>query len=169
MTAQKNSRRRGAILTIAGYIKLQTAREKVERVASVVDRYTREELSQLTGLSLMTISKIFGSETSATREKLIPVDTQTLALCFAAFNLELERSDYFYPDVLTEPIYQRLDRSDFAAASPNSDVPIAERLGAQNEEPPAIHLQQYSTVDWGEAPDVSVFYGRGGELARLSQ
>ena len=95
MTAQKNSRRRGAILTTAGYKKLQLAREKVERIANVVDRYTREELSKLTGLSLMTISKIFGSETSATGEQLFPVDIQTLAVCFTAFDLELERSDYF--------------------------------------------------------------------------
>jgi ABC-type dipeptide/oligopeptide/nickel transport system ATPase subunit len=170
MTAQKNSRRRGAILTIAGYKKLQTARAKVERIANVVDRYTREELSKLTGLSLMTISKIFGSETSATGEQLIPVDTQTLALCFTAFDLELERSDYFYPDALAEPIYQRLDSSDFEAVeSPNPDVSIAERLWENDKEPPAIVLQQCGIIDWGEAPDVSVFYGRGEELARLSQ
>ena len=164
MAAQKNSRRRGAILTITGYQKLQAAREKAERTANVVDRYTREELSRLTGLSLMTISKIFGSETSAAEEQLIPVDTQTLSLCFAAFDLELERSDYFYPDALTEPIYKRLDPSDFAAsASPNDKVTLAERLWEQNEEP------QRANVDWGEAPDVSIFYGRVGELTRLSQ
>jgi NB-ARC domain len=170
MTAQKNSRRRGAILTIAGYEKLQTARAKVERIANVVDRYTREELSKLTGLSLMTISKIFGSETSATGEQLIPVDIQTLALCFVAFDLELERSDYFYPDPLAEPIYKRLNSFDFAAVeSPNAEATLTERLWEHDEEPSKIPLQQCGTVDWGEAPDVSVFYGRGEELARLSQ
>ncbi|AFY96639.1 WD40 repeat domain-containing protein [Chamaesiphon minutus] len=146
MAARKNSRRRGVILTATGYQKLQTARLERELTANFGVRYTNEELSNLTKLSLMTLAKIFtGAPDGIATTKPIPVDKQTIDLCFSAFNLTLDRADYLYPDE-SAPI-----------------VPVVE---------PAIlssHSDCRSTFDRGEAPDVSIFYGRAGELARLAQ
>jgi WD40 repeat protein len=145
MTERKSSRRRGATLTAAGYQKLQAARTAAELADNFGDRYTKEELARLTGLSLKTISKIFNNSPDLITARAITVDKQTLDLCFAAFNLVLERCDYHYPDAIdpaelvgdnllvrVDPVYSPLD------------------------------------IDWGEAPDVSVFYGRVAELTKLT-
>ncbi|WP_310410213.1 eIF2A-related protein [Chamaesiphon sp. OTE_8_metabat_110] len=154
MTARKNSRRRGVILTATGYQKLQTARLDRELTANFGVRYTNEELSNLTKLSLMTLAKIFtGAPDDVTNAKPIPVDKQTIDLCFSAFNLTLERADYLYPDE-SAPISPGLE---LAILSPHSDC----RSNFVGKASP-----------WGnrgEAPDVAIFYGRAGELARLSQ
>jgi WD40 repeat protein/ABC-type dipeptide/oligopeptide/nickel transport system ATPase subunit len=142
MVERKNSRRRGATLTGSGYQKLQAARREAEESANFGDRYTKEELSRLTGLSLKTISKIFDGAPAILAQRSIPVDKQTLDLCFAAFNLSLDRGDYIYPDGMIQEIDSINDPADLE------------------------HRQ--STTDWGEAPDVSVFYGRVEELTRLS-
>jgi WD40 repeat protein len=143
MAGQKISRRRGAILTTSGYQKLQAARQAAEQSANFGDRYTKEELSTLTRLSLKTISKIFGSGSTASGEPAIPVDKQTLDLCFAAFTLVLERGDYLYPDGF------------------DTDN-VADRYSTDRS------AQCLSQIDWGEAPDVSVFYGRVEELSQLT-
>lgn len=140
MAERKNSRRRGATLTASGYQKLQAARAAAELAANFGDRYTKEELSRLTGLSLKTISKIFDRTPD-----LIPVDKQTLDICFAAFNLVLERRDYLYPDAMASGDLAQLD--------------------AIEQPQPPLGL---SDIDWGEAPDVSVFYGRVAELTKLT-
>jgi WD40 repeat protein len=146
MAAQKNSRRRGVILTVTGYQKLQAARLERESMANFGVRYTNEELSNLTNLSLMTIAKIFtGVPDLAATTTAIPVDKQTIDLCFSAFALTLERSDYLYPGEFA-PVAPMVES---AMLSPDSDC--------------------RSNFDRGEAPDVSIFYGRSGELARLSQ
>jgi signal recognition particle GTPase len=138
MVDRKTSRRRGATLTVAGYQKLQAARQSAEESANFGDRYTKEELSRLTGLSLKTISKIFDGAPAILAQRSVPVDKQTLDLCFAAFNLSLERGDYIYPD------------------------------GMEIEQVNSVSPQPSTDIDWGEAPDVSVFYGRVEELTRLS-
>jgi WD40 repeat protein/ABC-type dipeptide/oligopeptide/nickel transport system ATPase subunit len=150
MAEQKISRRRGAILTTAGYQKLQAAKRESEQAANFSDRYTTEELSILTGLSPKTISKIFNSAPRSSAAQAIPVDKQTLDLCFAAFNLVLERSDYLYPDGIDPADFDEQDRSEELISSDRSP--------------------QYtqSQIDWGEAPDVAVFYGRDAELVRLT-
>jgi hypothetical protein len=141
MNERKNSRRRGATLTLAGYQKLQAARREAEQIANFGDRYTKEELARITGLSLKTISKIFDGTPAIVLARATPVDKQTLDLCFAAFNLVLERRDYLYPDAIdVEPV---------------TSVPT-----------PPLPLE--SGIDWGEAPDVSVFYGRVAELTKLT-
>ncbi len=147
-SGRKTSRRRGATLTISGYQKLQAARWEAEQLANFGDRYTKEELSRLTGLSLKTISKIFDSAPAIMVEQATPVDKQTLDLCFAAFNLILERRDYLYPGA-----------SDTTDAQPQIDriTPV-----------PRQSFNPYPDVDWGEAPDVSVFYGRVEELTTLT-
>jgi WD40 repeat protein/ABC-type dipeptide/oligopeptide/nickel transport system ATPase subunit len=135
---RKTSRRRGATLTVTGYQKLQAARRKAEESANFGDRYTKEELSRLTGLSLKTISKIFDGAPAILAQRSIPVDKQTLDLCFAAFNLSLDRCDYIYPD------------------------------GMEMEEVIPAAMDLLTDIDWGEAPDISVFYGRREELTRLT-
>jgi ABC-type dipeptide/oligopeptide/nickel transport system ATPase subunit len=156
MTEQKISRRRGAILTPAGSQKLQAARQEAERVANFGDRYTNEELCQLTGLSLKTIAKIFNSAPVVEPECQIPVDKQTLDLCFAAFNLKLERHDYLYPDGI------------------GTNAPLKEgQLDRQTLVPQPLLPHQFChqdpSIDCGEAPDVSIFYGREEELTQLAQ
>jgi NB-ARC domain len=144
MTERNQSRRRGAILTALGYQKLQAARKSVEESANFGDRYTKEELARIAGLSLKTISKIFD------RSSVTPVDKQTLALCFTAFNLVLERDDYVAPDAIDIADSQQHDRLETVAEIP--------------QQPSRPH----PNIDWGEAPDISVFYGRVSELSTLT-
>uniref|UniRef100_UPI00286C689F NACHT domain-containing protein n=1 Tax=Chamaesiphon sp. OTE_75_metabat_556 TaxID=2964692 RepID=UPI00286C689F len=153
MTERKSSRRRGAILTATGYQKLQAARTAAELADNFGDRYTKEELARLTGLAIKTISKIFdsGSELGAVRSS--PVDKQTLAICFAAFKLELERRDYLYPDPIV-----------LQTGSANDP---AELVRDEQIEPMSL-IRSRLDIDWGEAPDVSVFYGRAAELTKLT-
>lgn len=71
----------------------------------------------------------------------VGVDKRTLYRCFRAFNLVLEPSDYKLPQVDT---------------AINGQHPIRnQKYFIQNR------------VDWGEAPDVSEFYGRTEETAKL--
>jgi WD40 repeat protein/ABC-type dipeptide/oligopeptide/nickel transport system ATPase subunit len=146
MGERKTSRRRGAILTTAGYQRLQAARRKREYSLNFGDRYTREQLSSLTGLSIKTIAKIFDLTTDLALERSISVDKQTLDLCFTAFDLVLERGDYFHPKPGTADFSG--DNDCFEAAIAVPDRPLA--------------------IDWGEAPDISVFYGRTAELTTLT-
>jgi WD40 repeat protein len=146
MSERKNSRRRGAVLTTAGYQRLQAARRERECSLNFGDRYTREQLSGITGLSIKTIAKIFDLTTDLALARSISVDKQTLDLCFTAFDLVLERGDYFHP----EPGKGNLaDRDDCLDAA----ISVADRS---------------SRIDWGEAPDISVFYGRTAELTTLA-
>ncbi len=71
------------------------------------------------------------------------VDKQTLDQFFASFDLLLERSDYQHPD-----------RQETAQDSPTRGL---------TPEPTSC------SIDWGEAIDVSDFYGRTTELATLEQ
>jgi WD40 repeat protein len=145
MTDRKQSRRRGAILTAVGYQKLQAAKAAAEEAANFGERYTKEELTIITGLSRKTISKIFDRSSDPT-----PVDKQTLVLCFTAFNLVLERDDYTTPDAIELVDLEWLDPLESVALVP--------------QPPPRPH----SNIDWGEAPDISVFYGRVSELTTLT-
>jgi ABC-type dipeptide/oligopeptide/nickel transport system ATPase subunit len=145
MDERKTSRRRGAILTTVGYQRLQTARRERECSLNFGDRYTREQLSSLTGLSLKTIAKIFDLTTDLALKRSISVDKQTLDVCFTAFDLVLSRGDYFHPE-LGKVDLARCDCLEAAIVVP--DRPLR--------------------IDWGEAPDISVFYGRTAELNTLA-
>lgn len=135
MGAQRASRRRGAILTTAGYRKLQAARRQLERSVNFGERFTNEELATLTGLSIKTCSKLFNGSVTE-----VPVDKQTLDLCFAAFNLVLGRDEYSYPDGIIAKV------EDQSGYNPSA-----------------------TEIDWGESPDVAIFYGRERELTQLAQ
>jgi WD40 repeat protein/ABC-type dipeptide/oligopeptide/nickel transport system ATPase subunit len=159
MSAQKIGRRRGAILTARGFQKLQAARWEQERVANFGDRYSREELCEVTKLSLKTIDKIFGGNPDLDTESQIPVDRQTLKLCFASFNLELERGDYIHPDLDSSTAKrqqkQRIDRRQSLV----EEIAVGKVLTSP--------FPQDSSFDCGEAPDISHFHGRETELSQL--
>jgi NB-ARC domain len=73
-----------------------------------------------------------------------PVDKRTLNTCFEAFNLLLKPSDYQQP-----PTFDSAINTKDSIPNPKSQIP--------------------NRIDWGEAPDVSVFYGRDSELATLEK
>jgi hypothetical protein len=83
-------RRRGVVLTPGGLEKLNEAKEEAEYQEKRGNRFTLEELSERTALSVDTITKILGGE--------VGVDKQTLKICFKAFGLTLEAADYDFPD-----------------------------------------------------------------------
>ncbi len=80
----KSSRQRGAILTVIGYQKLHRA--KVNWEIKQNTRCTLDILSQQTGLTANTLSKIFS--------RSVAVDKRSLWVCFSAFNLDLDGQDY---------------------------------------------------------------------------
>jgi ABC-type dipeptide/oligopeptide/nickel transport system ATPase subunit len=161
MSAQKIGRRRGAILTARGFHKLQAARREQERTANCGDRYSREELCEVTKLSLKTIAKIFGGDPDLDAESLIPVDRQTLKLCFASFDLGLERADYCHPalDSRTADVQQ--------LANPHQ--PLLEEIAVRTVPRSPLLPHQITLFDCGEAPDISTFHGRQTELSQLVQ
>lgn len=126
--AQKSKRKRGVILSPYGLQRLQEAQEQSAIVTNGGYAYTLEQLSNLTGLSVRSISKLRGCKEA--------VDRQTLEEFFRAFNLTLTTHDYFQPE-------------EEATDQPKPIIPIAQ--------------------DWGEALDVSQFYGRTTELNTLKQ
>ncbi len=142
MNSQKRRRRRGVILTAKGLNKLQAAKSLAENHEHDGIRYTLEALSYRTNLDPDTLTKVFACE--------VGVDKRTLNRCFRAFNLQLEQSDYRLPQL---------------------DEAISTQHSIQNPLPPlergASKIQ--NRIDWGEAPDSGVFYGRTEELAKLRQ
>ncbi len=87
-------RRRGIILTVKGLDKLQQAKQTAEYREKRSQKFTLEELSEKTQLAVDTLMKVFGCESR--------VDRQTLKNCFSAFNLKLEKDDYYYPEEQNE-------------------------------------------------------------------
>ncbi|MBE9227141.1 NACHT domain-containing protein [Phormidium sp. LEGE 05292] len=74
----------------------------------------------------------------------VGVDKKTLKYCFQTFNLQLETNDYQFV------------KPDLDSLTDNREIQTA-KLTVEN------------FVDWGEAPDASLFYGRTEELATLEQ
>lgn len=74
----------------------------------------------------------------------VGVDKKTLRCCLQAFNLQLESDDYQFV------------KADFDSQIDNREIQTAKLIVP-------------NCVDWGEAPDVSEFYGRTDELATLQQ
>jgi WD40 repeat protein len=141
MSSPKVGRRRGAILSTQGLTKLQLARNAAELQDNYGDRYTHEELRALTGLSLSTVIKILQVE--------IPVDRYSIDAFFRAFGLTLDREDYNLP-----------------GSPPQSpSPPVTSPVGGAA--PPENRVTAY--LDWGEAPDVSLFYGQQQKLTQLTQ
>jgi len=87
LQTRKCERRRGIFLTEQGLGKLCQAKIQWER-EQYLKRYTLESLSEQTGLTSTTLSKIFTGSSL--------VDKRTIASCFIAFNLTLLPEDYLY-------------------------------------------------------------------------
>lgn len=62
MSLHKNRRKRGVLLTPQGFKKLQTAKSEKESYENNGNRYTLEDLSDRTGLSVDTWMKVLKSE-----------------------------------------------------------------------------------------------------------
>lgn len=86
-------RRRGVILSDRGLKKLNQAKSETP-IGQYFKRYTLEAISEKTGLTANTLSKVFSGSAG--------VDKQTLQCCFSAFNLTLEPEDYLYLQPATE-------------------------------------------------------------------
>ncbi|MEA5505073.1 NB-ARC domain-containing protein [Halotia wernerae UHCC 0503] len=121
MELPKQKRRRGVILSLPGFQKLQEARHQAEILENDGAKFTLEELSNRTQLAPFTVSKILARTEG--------VDKQSLNYFFRAFSLELTQNDY---------------------------------LNASNNKKTTPKL-----VDWGEAVDVSIFFGRIDEVSKL--
>ncbi len=90
MNRPKPRRKRGVVLTSEGLAKFQEAKSEAEFEENSGNRYTLEALSNRTGLAIDTLMKVFHSK--------VKVDKQTLRCCFRTFNLDLQKSDYYYPE-----------------------------------------------------------------------
>ncbi len=123
---QRSKRKRGVILSPVGWQRLQAAQKQSEIETNGGQPYTLEDLNELTGLSINTLTKV--------RRRQTPVDQRTLSDYFSAFHLTLTPNDYARATAAT-----------------------------------VVHREQITPIqqDWGEAIDVSVFYGRSSELATL--
>jgi len=91
---EKITRQRGVGLTATGFRKLNQAKLEQELMRGL-GRYTLEHLSEYTGLTPNTLSKIFSGSS--------PIDRRTLLCCFSVFNLSLDQEDYFYFQSQKEP------------------------------------------------------------------
>ena len=142
---KRSRRRRGVFLSTHGWRRLQDAEEEFAIQHNGGHAYTLEQLSELIGLSAKTLARV--------RRRKTPIDRTTLEEYFSAFGLKLEPSDYGSPDSLdTQAILTSANAAGVESPAPQS--------GAANVSHPMI--------DWGEAPDVSIFHGRIEELATLT-
>ncbi|NET38464.1 MAG: NACHT domain-containing protein [Cyanothece sp. SIO1E1] len=96
MPQPQSRRRKIAILTLQGFQKLQTAISQAAIWNSYTKSCTLEALSEQTGLSTHTLSKVHARKAA--------VDLRTLVRYFSAFNLTLETSDCISPLSKTEPV-----------------------------------------------------------------
>lgn len=133
--------RKIAILTPQGFQKLQATLSNTAIWNQHTQSCTLEALSEATGISTHTLSKVHARQSG--------VDFRTLIRYFSAFDLTLESSDYLRP----------LRQAQSSEVMP-AGLPV---MGLKE----ACAFSK--TVSWGMAPDVSEFYGRSQELLTLKQ
>lgn len=80
-----SGRVRGVILSPQGWQKFQTAKQQAESDETWGKHFTQEDLSDRTGLSLNTLSRLF--------KRKLGVDRQSVEYLFRAFGLELTQAD----------------------------------------------------------------------------
>ena len=83
---QSPHRRRGVILTLQGWQRLQAAKRQSEIQGNSGNPYTLEQLRERTNLSINTLIKV--------QRRQVAVDRQSLKTYFSAFNLTLATDDY---------------------------------------------------------------------------
>ncbi len=145
-------RRRGVTLTAQGSRKLHQAKTEAE-FEHDFERYTLETLSEETGKSPATLSKVFSGSSA--------VDKQTLKCCFDAFHLTLSEEDYLYrspgQDNLGE-IGLMSPAENFSYLEPAWDS-SPNTPSTQTMAQPEDNLQpRPSTTPTGQIPLDSVFY-----------
>lgn len=86
----KQRRKRGVILTLEGLQKLKQARRGSECRENFGERYTYEQMSEITYLNINTIKRVFKCREG--------VDERTLERFFTSFDLELTNNDYTSPN-----------------------------------------------------------------------
>ena len=99
----KPKRDRGVILTSKGWQKLQQAIQVEEAEHNWGKRFTREQLSERTNLSLQTISRILKREEG--------VDKGSIEYFLKAFSLELSQGDCAPPTSPFEELALRQENS----------------------------------------------------------
>lgn len=149
MLHPKQRFRKTAILMPQGLQKLEAAKLKARPCNSPTQALTLEVLSEHTGLSPHTLSKVHAGKVS--------VDLRTLERYFSAFNLTLEPTDYCEP--------ARSERLPSLAIQYQDELidSMPSLKGGVIVEVPT----RPTIVSWGTAPDVSAFCGRRAELATL--
>ncbi len=164
----KQRRRRGVILTEKGYKRLQQAKSKAENSENLDKGYTLESLSFRIGLDPDTLMKIFVCQ--------VGVDKRSLNCCFRAFDLELEATDYQFPQIdntTRAPINTSSTQISQTELNKNNDGVLIQKSTSpiQRQNPSLGYLQTTSEkrIDWGQAPDVSNFFGRKEELATMEK
>ena len=90
MNQVKKKRTRGVVLTPIGLEKLKAARFELEYKANFGERYTYEQLSELTNLDINTVKKILAGKKG--------VDKRSLEKFVLAFKLKLTEEDYSKPN-----------------------------------------------------------------------
>jgi transcriptional regulator with XRE-family HTH domain len=86
---QKQQRQRGMMLSDIGLQKLENARNLAEKLENQGNRFTLEQLSERTQISIDTLAKVFAGNRN--------VDKTTLKSCFRAFGLTLDPQDCHQP------------------------------------------------------------------------
>ncbi len=145
MQLQKAKRYRGVILTDRGWEEFQAAKVRAELAENAGDRFTLEELSEHTGLSLNTIAKVLGRNE--------PVDKQSLQWAFRAFGLELDKNDYTRPreeEVIGGGL---VPSEDVGATSALAEIAAEQEHRFGRAEATQTHQTQ---IDWGNAIDTSI-------------
>ncbi|MEM8805459.1 MAG: AAA-like domain-containing protein [Cyanobacteria bacterium P01_G01_bin.38] len=134
--APKRRRKRGVILTSAGLARFQAAKVNAEFDENQGQRYTLEALSERTGVSIDTLTKVLSCD--------LRVDKQTLKCCFRAFGLDLGTADYYSPESTTSRAALPPDAdSSFSPSPPGGPLPLdsklyVERLQAETDSYRAI-------------------------------
>ncbi len=164
LQSRSHVRRRGVILTALGSRKLNQAKAETE-IEQNFKRYTLESLSEETGLTPNTLSKVFTGSAG--------VDKRTLKCCFHAFNLTLLEEDYLYlkpeQDNLAEigsmPLTETCSFIELAGDRRSADKPrrcFADRSNAPQthkmNQPQDDHQPRPPTAPGGQMPLDSVFY-----------
>ncbi|MDJ0695382.1 NB-ARC domain-containing protein [Mastigocoleus sp. MO_188.B34] len=147
MERQKRRRKRGVILTDVGLQKLTNAKHQAECLENDGAKFTLEELSFRTQLAPFTISKVLAGEEA--------VDKQTLEYFFYAFNLHLTQDDYTKPGNIK---HTKIEKKF-----------LNQGLKSQISDLKPDHQYLRQKTDWGEAVDVSIFFGRFEELTQLEK
>ncbi|MEM9004378.1 MAG: NB-ARC domain-containing protein [Cyanobacteria bacterium P01_F01_bin.86] len=175
---KRSRRRRGVVLSLQGWQRLQAAQQASELADNGGNHYSVERLAELTSLSISSLERV--------RSRRRPVDRQTLEAYFTTFDLTLTPTDY-HPPATEEDSPEAIasqanaleahtpkahtpetNKSELDEANePVTNAPVtAESLAAKEPAPIPKTARQ---LDWGEAIDVSIFHGRREELTTLTQ